>query len=100
MPRRKQTFYSKLAKREEKTWHKLLDDHQHATGSSHIPSTKEVVADDTANSNTDITSRVIQTTLSDFYKNFEEPSPTENEKEIDDQLRSMESHAIQCEKEY
>ena len=31
---------------------------------------------------------------------MEEPSPTENEKEIDDQTRSMDSHEIQCEKEY
>ena len=98
----KQTFYPKLAKREEMTWHKLLDDRQHATESTHtnIASTKEVVADDTAKSNTDITSRVSQTTLSDFSKNLEEPSPTENGKEIDDQIRSMDSHAIQCEKEY
>ena len=44
----KQTFYPKLAK---KTWHKLLD-------------TKEAVADDTASSNTDITSCFSQTTLS------------------------------------
>ena len=45
--KRKQTVSLKLAKREEKTWHKLLDDRQHATESSHIASTKEVVADDT-----------------------------------------------------
>ena len=44
----KKTISLKLAK-EKKTWHKLLDD----------VSTKEAVADDTANSNTDITSRVI-----------------------------------------
>ena len=31
---------------------------------------------------------------------MEEPSPTENEEEIDDQTRSMDSHEIQCEKEY
>ena len=31
--------------------------------------------DDTANINTDITSRVSQTTLSDFSKNLEEPFP-------------------------
>ena len=74
----------------QKTWHKLLDD----------ASTKEAVADDTANSNTSITSRVSQTTLSDFSKNLEEPSPTENEEEIDDQIRSMDSHEIQCEREY
>ena len=74
---------------EEKTWHKLLDD----------ASTKEAVADDTANSNTNITSRVSQTTLSDFSKNLEEPSPIENEEEIDDQTRSMDSHEIQCKKE-
>ena len=48
----------------------------------------------------DITSCVSQTTLSDFSKNLEEPSPTENEKEIDDQTRSMDSHEIHCEKEY
>ena len=90
----KQTFYPKLAKREEKTWHKLLDDRQHATESAHIASTTEAVADDTANSNTSITSRVSQTTLSDFSKNLEEPSPTENEEEIDDQTRSMDSHEI------
>ena len=82
------------------TWYKLLDDRQHATESSHIAQTKEAVADDTANSNTDITSCVSQTTLGDFSKNLEEPSPTENEEEIDDQTRSMDSHAIQCEKEY
>ena len=70
-------------------WHKLLDD----------ASTKEAVADDTANSNTNVTSCVNQTTLSDFSKNLEEPSPTENEEEIDDQTRSMDSHEIQCEKE-
>ena len=96
----KQTFYPKLAKREEKTWHKLLDDRQHATESSHIASTKEAVADDTANRNTDNTFRVSHTTLSDFSKNLEEPSPAENEEEIDDQTRSMDSHEIQCEKGY
>ena len=48
----------------QKTWHKSLND----------ASTKESVADDTANSNTSITSRVNQTTLSDFSKNLEEPS--------------------------
>ena len=74
----------------QKTWHKLLDD----------ASTKEAVADDTANSNTSITSRVSQTTLSDFSKNLEEPSPTEKEEAIDDQIRSLYSHAIRCEKEY
>ena len=42
----------------QKTWHKLLDD----------ASTKEAVADDTANSK----SCVNQTTLSDFSKNLEE----------------------------
>ena len=73
----------------QKTWHKLLDD----------ASTKEAVADDTANSNTSIASRVNQTTLSDFSKNLEEPSPTENEEEIDDQIRSIDSHEIQCERE-
>ena len=78
----------------------MLDDRQHATESSHIVSTKEVVADDTANSNTDITSRVSQTTLSAFSKNLEDSSPTENEEEIDDQTRSMDSHEIQCEEEY
>ena len=97
---RKTDGFLKLAKREEKTWHKLLDDRQHATESSHIASMKEVVADDTANSNTDITFRVSQTTLSDSPKNLEEPSPTENEEEIDNQTRSMDSHEIQCEKEY
>ena len=80
----------KLAKKEEKTWRKLLDD----------ASTKEAGADDTASSNTDITSCVSQTILSDFSKNLEGPSPTENEKEIDDQRSSMDSHEIQCEKEY
>ena len=101
MPRRKENsrFNPKLAKREEKTWHKLLDDRQHATESTHIAPTKEVVTDDTANSNTDITFRVSQTTLSDFSKNLVEPSPTENEDEIDDQIRSMDSHEIQCETE-
>ena len=74
----------------QKTWHKLLDD----------ASTKEAVADDTANSNTSISSRVSQTTPSDFSKNLEEPSPTEKKEAIDDQTRSMDSHEIQCEKEY
>ena len=32
----------------QNTWHKLLDERQHATESSHIASTKEAVADDTA----------------------------------------------------
>ena len=73
---------------------------QHATESTHIAPTKEVVADDTANSNTDITFRVSQTTLSGFSKNLEELSPTENEEEIDDQIRSMDSHEIQCETKY
>ena len=84
----------------QKIWHKLLDDRQHATESSHMASTKEVVADAIANSNTDFTFRVNQTTLSDFSKNLEEPFPTENEEEIDDQTRSMDSHEIQREKEY
>ena len=84
----KQTVSLKLAKREEKTWHKLLDG----------ASTKEAVADDTANSNTNVTSCVNQTTLSDFSKNLEEPSLTENEEEIADQTLSMGSHEIQCEK--
>ena len=44
----KQTVSLKLAKREEKTWPKLLDDRQHATESSHIASTKEIAEDDTA----------------------------------------------------
>ena len=83
----KQTVSLKLTKKEEKTWHKLLDD----------ASTKEAVADDTANSNPNITSCVNQTTLRDFSKNLEEPSPTENEEEIDHQTRSMKSHEIQCE---
>ena len=63
-------------------------------------STKEAVADDTANSNTSITSRVSQTTLSDFSKNLEEPSPTEKEEAIDDEIRSKDSHEMRCEKEY
>ena len=96
----KQTVSLKLSKREVKTWHKLLDVRQHATESSHIAPTKEVAADDAANGNTDITSRVSQTTLSDFSKNLEEPSPTENEEDIDDQTRSVDPHEIQCEKEY
>ena len=86
----KQTVSLKLVKKEKKTWHKLLCE----------ASTKEAVADDTANSNTSITSRVSQTTLGDFSKNLEEPSFTENEEEIDDQTRSMDSHEIPCEKEY
>ena len=85
-----QTVSLKLAKKEKKTWHKLLDD----------ASTKEAVADDTANSNTNITSCANQSTLSDFSKNLEEPSPTVNEGETDDQIRGMDSHEIQCEKEY
>ena len=76
----KQTVSLKFAKKEEKTWHKLFDD----------ASMKEAVADDTVSSNTDITSCVSQTTMSDFSKNLE----------IDDQTRSMDSHEIQCEKEY
>ena len=32
----------------QKTWHKLLDERQHATKSSHIAPTKEIVEDDTA----------------------------------------------------
>ena len=59
---RKQTVSLKLAKKEEKTWHKLLDDDA---------STKEAVADDTANSNTSITSRASQTTLSDSFSHRE-----------------------------
>ena len=76
----KQTVSLKLAKKEKKTFHKLLDN----------ASSKEAVADNTANSNTNITSCVSQTTLSDFSKNLEEPSPKENEEEIDDQTRSIE----------
>ena len=86
----KQTVSLKLAKKEDKTRHKLLDD----------PSTKEAVEDNNAKRNTNITSCVNQTTLSDFSKNLEEPAPTENEEEIDDQTRSMDSHEIQCEKKY
>ena len=41
-----------------------------------------------------------KTTLSDFSRNSEEPPPTENEDEIDDQTHSMDLHEIQCEKEY
>ena len=55
----------------KKTGHKLLDD----------ASTNEAVADDTANRDTNITSCVSQTTLSDFFKNLEELSHTENEEE-------------------
>ena len=32
----------------QKTWHKLLDERQHATESSHIASTRKIVEDDTA----------------------------------------------------
>ena len=64
----------------------------------HIASKKETVADFSANSNMSITSRVSQTTLSDFSKSLEEPSPTEKEEAIDDQTRSIDSHEIQCEK--
>ena len=46
------------------------------------PLLKEAVADDTANNNTSITSRVSQTT------------------QIDDQIRSTDSHERKCEKEY
>ena len=60
----KQTFDPKIAKKEEKTWHKLLDDRQLATESSHIAPTREVVTDDTAKSNTDIPFRVSQTVIS------------------------------------
>ena len=38
--------------------------------------------------------------MSDFSKNLKELSPTENEEETHDQIRSMDSHAIQCEKQY
>ena len=72
--KRKQTVSLKLAKK-EKMWHKFL-------------------ADDTANSNTSITSRVSQ-----FSKNLEEPSPTEKEEASDVQIRSMDSHEILCERE-
>ena len=78
----------------------MLDDCLHTTESSHIASTKEVVADDTAKYDTNITSRVRQTALSDLSKNLEEPFPTENEEEIDDQTRSTDSHEIQGEKGY
>ena len=78
----------------------MLDGRLHATESLHIASTKEVVADDTAKSNTNITSRVRQTTLSDLSKNLEEPFPTENEEEIDGHTRSTDSHEIQGEKGY
>ena len=61
----KQTVSLKLTKKEKKTWHKLLGE---------ASTKKETVADDTANSNTSITC-----TLSDFCKNLEEPSPTEEE---------------------
>ena len=50
--RGKQTVSLKLTRKEEKTWHKLLDN----------ASTKETVADDTANRNTNIASCVNQTT--------------------------------------
>ena len=69
------------AKVAQKTWHKLLDD----------ASTKGAVADDTANSNTNITVISPRT-----WRNL----LTENEEEIDDQTRSMDSHEIQCENEY
>ena len=75
----------------QKTWHKLLDD----------ASTKVAVADDTANSNTSISSRVNQTTLSDFSRNLEEPfSHRERGGRLTIMTRSMDSHEIQCEKEY
>ena len=48
LPRRKQTVSMNVAKREEKTRFMLLDDRQHATESSHIASTKEVVEKKTA----------------------------------------------------
>ena len=66
----------------------------------HITLKKETVADDNANNNTRITSPVSQSTLSDFSKNLEEPSPTKKEEAIDDQTGSIDSHEIQCEKEY
>ena len=81
----KQTASLELAHKGKKTWHKLLGE----------ASTKEAVADDTANNNTSITSRVSQKTLSDFSKNV-----TEKEEAIADQIRSMNSHETQCEKEY
>ena len=83
----KHTVFLKLSK-EEKTRHRLLDD----------ASKKGAVADDTASSNTDIAFCVSQTTLSDCSKYLEELSPTGNEKEIDDQTRSMDYHEIPCEK--
>ena len=83
----KQTVSLKLTMKEKKTWHKLLGE----------ASTKEAVADDTANNYTSITYRVSQTTVSDFSKNLEEPSPTENEEATDDQTRSTDSHDIQLE---
>ena len=73
-----QTVSLKLAKKEKKTWHKLLGE----------GSTKEAVAD-TPRTATQVSKLV-----------SEEPSPTEKEEAIDDQIRSMDSHEIQCEKEY
>ena len=40
------------------------------------------------------------TPISHFVQHLEERSPTGNEEEIDDLIRSMDSHAIQGEKEY
>ena len=38
--------------------------------------------------------------ISEKKKNLEERSHTEKEEAIDDQIRSMDSHEIQCEKEH
>ena len=64
----KQTVSLKLAKKEKKTWHKLLGE----------VSTKEAVVDDTANNSyTSITSRCQPNDTERFLQELEEPSHTE-----------------------
>ena len=75
-------------KKEKKIWHRLFGE----------ASTKEAVGH-REQLHKYITSRVSQTTLSDFCNNLEELSPTEKEEAIDDQIRSMDSPEILCEEE-
>ena len=74
----------------------LLDDRQHATESSHIASTKEVVEDKTAKSNTDITSVVSHTRVI-VPRTWRNLLPQRTRERFDDQRRSMDSHEIQWE---
>ena len=90
--KRKQTFYPKLAKREEKTLAQVVRrssarhrEHTqcfHEGGSRGWPREKQ------------------HGHHLSCLPNLEEPSPTENEEETDDQTSSMDSHELQCEKGY